>query len=157
MLREAWVRVRADHVARLQAIPSSPWPPTIGAARAAQAATREARRLPLEPLSWQVPDRGLAQLGGGTVKPPRPRPSSAPAWPSARASSSAPRVSSQICVLPALAWNALVSRRCRYSVGSISQHRTRESATWSGTNDFAKDGNKVREEGWGWDTEAAGW
>lgn len=57
------------------------------------------------------------------------------------------RPARQLTVLPALAWNALVSRR--YSVGSISQHRTRESAAQSGTNDCAKEGNMVREEGWG--------
>lgn len=28
--------------------------------------------------------------------------------------------------------------------------------SWSGANDFAKNGNKVREEGWGQDEEAVG-
>lgn len=56
--------MRADHVAGLQPIPARPWPPTTGAARAAQAATREARRLLLEPLSWQVPGPWSGSAGG---------------------------------------------------------------------------------------------
>lgn len=56
--------MRADHLARLQPISARPWPPTTGAARAAQAATREARRLPLEPLSWQVPGPWSGSAGG---------------------------------------------------------------------------------------------